>query len=80
MARNQSFRDQLRNAIRQSGLSCYRIAKETGIQQAQLSRFMSGERGLSIEGIEAICDLIGLQLVMRDKPKRPSKRSKQTGE
>jgi transcriptional regulator with XRE-family HTH domain len=70
MASRASFREQLRRAIRRSGLSRYAIAKQTGIQQSQLSRFMSGERGLSIAAIEAICTLIGAGIVTTPKPKR----------
>ena len=64
-----TFPDQMRRAIKRSGMSKYAIAKATGIQESQLSRFMSGERGLSIEGITAICDLLRLELVQRNAGK-----------
>jgi len=68
------FSTQLRQAIARSGLSQYRLAKLSGIQQSQLSRFMNGERGLSIEGIEKICELIGARLVVDIKPKQKQTR------
>ena len=43
--------NQLRTIIDGSGLSQYRIAKECGIDKSALSRFMSGERGLSTENL-----------------------------
>lgn len=42
----------IREAINQAeanGTSRYRIAKETGVAQATLSRFMNGERGPGVE-------------------------------
>jgi hypothetical protein len=66
-------------AIDHSGLTRYAIAKATGIHQSQLSRFMVGERGLSIEGIEKICDLIGARLVVEDRTKQPTRRKLNKG-
>ena len=77
MASRKKFPDQMRKAIKNSGLSLYAIAKTTGIQRPQLSRFMSGERGLSIESITAICDLLGLDLVER-KAGKPAKGKRAT--
>ena len=55
--------DQLRAAIESSGVSRYRIWKQTGIAQAVLSKFMAGKGGLSMEGIDAIGRQLHLQLV-----------------
>lgn len=57
--------EQLRNAIDQSGLSKYRIAKDLQINQAQLSRFMRGQRGLSLELLDRLCAYLDLALVNR---------------
>ena len=46
--------DQLRRLIREGGVTCYRIAKDTGVSNAALSRFLSGERGLSCEALDAL--------------------------
>ena len=43
----------------------YQIAQETGVHQATLSRFMSGERGLSQEAIDALAEFFDLELVPR---------------
>ena len=61
--------DTLRKTIKTSGLTQYRIAKDTGIPQSALSRLMSGERGLSVESIEQLCDYLGLEIVLRPTPK-----------
>lgn len=59
--------DQVRAAIRASGQTRYRIAQETGIEQSQLSRLMTGERGLSIDALERLADHLGLEIVIRPK-------------
>ena len=56
------FSDQLRDAIRKADISRYRVAKQTGLTQASLSRFMTGVSGLSLESIDKICDCLGLEL------------------
>ena len=63
--------DGIRKAIESSGQTRYRIAKETGISQAHLSRLMSGERGLSVEMLERLAPYLGLEIVIR-----PAKRKR----
>ena len=62
--------DGIRAAITASDQSRYRIAKDTGISQAQLSRLMSGERGLSIEALELLADYLGVEIIVRPKRQR----------
>lgn len=52
----------LRDAIRESGLSLCGIARQTGITDAQLSRFMRGERGLTFTTAEKVAKVVGLEL------------------
>ena len=59
--------DAICDAIEASEKTRYRIAKDTGISQTQLSRLMSGERGLSIAALERLADYLGLEIVMRPK-------------
>jgi transcriptional regulator with XRE-family HTH domain len=42
--RGLSLADQIRRAATASGLSVYRIAKETGVDQSTLNKFLSGTR------------------------------------
>jgi Cro/C1-type HTH DNA-binding domain len=65
-----TFSDQLRRAIKQSDYTCYRIAKTTGINESQLSRFMRGKAGLSPESIDQICKLIGAKLTVKQTAKK----------
>jgi DNA-binding Xre family transcriptional regulator len=54
--------DTLRRAIKQADVSQYKICQDTGIDKATLSRFVRGERGLSLENIDAVCRRLGLTL------------------
>ncbi len=57
------FSDQLRQAIERSGLSHYAIGKAAGIDKGNLSRFMAGNVGLSLESIDKIVAVLRLKLV-----------------
>jgi transcriptional regulator with XRE-family HTH domain len=59
---------QVRMAIKNSGLSRYRVAKETGMSQSMMSRFMSGHTGLSMEYLDRLGGVLGLAIVAVDEP------------
>jgi len=70
MATNRiKLSDQLRQAVRNCGQTCYRISKETGISEPTLSRFLSGERGLSMVLLDQLADHLGLNIVAPKKGK-----------
>jgi predicted XRE-type DNA-binding protein len=70
-----SLSDELRQAIERSGLSRYSIWQQTGIDQGSLSKFMDGERGLGLESIDKLADLLGLHICTADaKQSRPKGR------
>jgi len=62
--------DEIRAAIRDSDKTCYRIAKDTGISESQLSLFMNGKRRLSVETLERLAAYLGLQVTLRPMRKR----------
>ena len=57
--------DQLRELIRNAEVSCYQIAKDTGVTDAALSRFLSGERRLSSKAIDTLGEYFGWEVVKR---------------
>ena len=67
--RRPTISEQLRKAITASGLSRCEIAKQSGIEQSALSRFMSGERGLSTSTLDKLADALGLEVVSRGPKK-----------
>lgn len=58
--------EQLRVAILHCGQTRYRIAQETGITEATLSKFIHGHHGLSQETVDVLCDFLRLRLVGED--------------
>ena len=63
----------LRDAIDESGKTQYQLAQETGIDKSALSRFVSGERGLTLETAAKLATALNLEL----KPvRRQRKRAK----
>lgn len=60
--------DQLREAIRASGQSLNRICIEAGLNSSQLSRFMTGKRGLTTEAVDKLCHVLGLRLAPDPAP------------
>jgi transcriptional regulator with XRE-family HTH domain len=71
--------DQVRRAVDASGLSRYRISKTLGIAESTLSRFMSGQGGLSMDNLDALADLLDLDIVTAKRPPRASRRSAKKG-
>ena len=54
--------DQIRRAVRASGRSCYSICRWSGLYQSSLSRFMRGERGLSMQSLDILAYTLKLNL------------------
>jgi plasmid maintenance system antidote protein VapI len=61
------FSDQLRNAVLRCGKSRYRISKETGITEAQLSRFVNGHADIALPTIDKLIGCIGARLELETK-------------
>ncbi len=64
---------QLRRLILDADKSRYRIAKETGLTQAGLSRFVNHVAGLSWRSMDKIGECLDLEIVVRKRPERKSK-------
>lgn len=73
-AKRLDFEDQLRREIERCGLTRYRISKMTGIDNAVLSRFMSGKVGMSMDSIGCIFDALDLEIGPRRKRRAPKGR------
>ena len=59
------WENMIRQAIRDSGLSNYEIARRSGVSAAQLSFFMRSERGITIPTAEKIAEHIGVELTIK---------------
>ncbi len=72
--------EQIRKAIEASDKTRYRLWKETGIAQSQLSRLMTGQEGLSYENLEHLAEALGLEIIIRPTKRKTAKRGEEVGE
>lgn len=64
--------NRLKEVLEKERVTAYRLWKELGIDQGQLSKFFSGKVNISLEMLEQIADYLGYDLVLV-KRKRPRK-------
>ena len=74
--RKMSFADEVRQAVRDSGVSQYRIRIDTGLDRAALSRFMASKRFLQAASLNKLAAYLDLHVVrgMQVHHKKPRKR------
>jgi transcriptional regulator with XRE-family HTH domain len=65
--------DQLRQAIDDSGLTRYEIARQTGIDESALAKFYNGQRGLSMEALNALGEFLHLRITIERMPNKKGK-------
>jgi len=68
----QPLSKQIRAAIRNSGMTQYRLCQLSGIDKSALSKFLAGKVGLTLANIDELGRVLGLQIVSEttraDKP------------
>ena len=69
MSDGETMSDVLRRAIRDSGLALLRIATDTGVERASISRFVRCERSLRLDMADKLAAYFGLHLT----PAKPDK-------
>lgn len=62
--RTKPLSDQVRDAIEESGLTRYQIAKATGIDESALAKFFNGHRGLSMKSLDALGEYLELTVTL----------------
>jgi transcriptional regulator with XRE-family HTH domain len=65
--KHEKLSDQIRRAVDASGLSRYRICKTLNLGEATMSRFMSKQGGLSMAHLDALADLLDLNITLGRK-------------
>jgi transcriptional regulator with XRE-family HTH domain len=58
----QEMVETIRRAVAECGLSLNELGRRTDVNQAQLSRFMRGERTLTLPAAARVCAALGLRL------------------
>jgi transcriptional regulator with XRE-family HTH domain len=66
--RRKKLSEQIRHAVETCGQTRYAISMATGIDQATLSRFISGKRGLPMTTLDTLADYLKLN-IQASKPK-----------
>ncbi len=61
----EELRVRIQEAIWDRGIQQAEMARRTGLSEAQVSRFLKGERGLSLESIDRLLDVLELEIVIR---------------
>lgn len=64
------FSEQIRKAVEASGMSRYAISARTKIDQAALSRFVHGKCGLSLANLDALAEVLKLDVVVRREERK----------
>ena len=72
-AKRKPVSDQLRDEILNAEISRYRLAKETGLSEAALSRFVNGVCNLSLGSINKVSEVLGLEITKQKPKKRKGK-------
>lgn len=67
MKRPSTVSEQLRQAIQKAEISRYRMAKETGVAESALSRFVNDQRSLDLGSVDRLAAYLGLELVSKRK-------------
>jgi transcriptional regulator with XRE-family HTH domain len=74
MAGKKTVSDRLRRAISESGLSLNELAERSGTDKGRLSRFMRGERGLTLDTVDKLAGVLRLRLTPEPGPGTPKRR------
>lgn len=63
----EKLTDELRLIVAGCGRTLGQISRDTGIDKTALSRFLNGERGVSMQVLNTLGEYLGLRIVA-DKP------------
>ena len=72
MKKDEYISDALKRFVEGSELSQRQIALQAGITPAVLNRFVRQGGGMSRDGLDRLCRVLGLQLVQTDKTGKAS--------
>ena len=65
MTNRKTLTTQLRDAVEHCGVTRYELAKQTNVSESVLSRFVRGQRGLTLATADRLVEQLGLELVPR---------------
>jgi len=71
--------EQLRQRIRESGLTNYRIGKDLGVSIRTIDRFVTDEREARTNTFDALCEYFGMELAEKKPKTAPNEAGKKPG-
>ena len=66
---------QIREAFKNSGMTIYRLAKDSGVSQPVVSRFVNEKRGITLATASKLAEALNLELIQTKKKKVPPRAS-----
>ena len=60
--------NRLREVLKREGVTAYRLWKELGIDQSEISRFFRDKQNISLKKLERIADFLGYELTLVKRP------------
>src|SRR5438105_3221139 len=60
--RRPTLRDQILAAMQATGMTMFEIARQSGVERAALSRFKSGKGGLTLDSLERLAPVLGIEI------------------
>jgi plasmid maintenance system antidote protein VapI len=70
MGRKKNIEEQLRDAILSAPMTCYALAKASGVSQGVISHFVNGNRSITMETAAKLADILELDLTGRKRPRK----------
>ena len=61
--------EQIRKVIKEQGITGYRLAKNSGVSQSIIVRFLNGERNITLKTASKLTDALGLELKSKERGK-----------
>ena len=70
----ETLSEQLKDAIRESGVSVPEIASACGIHRQVIDRFLAGQRGIHLDSADRLAAYLGLKLIAGESSGKPAKK------
>lgn len=71
--KSKKLSDQLRQAIDDSGMTRYALAKLAAIDESALAKFYNARRTLSMPAMDRLGEVLQLEIIIRRKPIKKGK-------
>lgn len=68
MSKQQTISEVIREAIRQSGASSNQLGIHAGVDPSQVSRFLLGERSLTLDTVDRLLAALGCGVALVGEP------------